>query len=122
MIDLYTKGKGGKISENLWAVEMDCKCSFDDCTFTIVDKKLAFKWARFRANFSSPITVTSGFRCQRHNANVGGHPNSRHKKGQALDLLIPKGHTIESFAAIARSYFEKVILYPEQGFIHVNVE
>lgn len=32
------------------------------------------------------VRVNSGYRCQKHNAKIGGHPNSRHKVGQAADL------------------------------------
>lgn len=34
-----------------------------------------------------PITVTSGFRCARLNAKVGGKPTSQHLKGEAADLV-----------------------------------
>lgn len=34
-----------------------------------------------------PITVTSGFRCAKLNAKVGGKPTSQHLKGEAADLV-----------------------------------
>ncbi len=33
-----------------------------------------------------PLNVNSGVRCQQHNADVGGVPNSLHLTGQAIDL------------------------------------
>jgi len=39
-----------------------------------------------RAKLGMPITVTSGFRCQKLNAKVGGSITSHHTKGEAVDL------------------------------------
>ena len=40
-----------------------------------------------REKFGKPITVTSGYRCEKLNKLVGGKPNSQHLKGQASDLV-----------------------------------
>lgn len=40
-----------------------------------------------REKFGKPITVTSGYRCDKLNRLVGGKPNSQHLKGQAADLV-----------------------------------
>jgi uncharacterized protein YcbK (DUF882 family) len=121
VIDLYPKNKGGKVAAGLWASEMDCNCSYDDCTFTLLSPKLKKQWTRFRSNFSAGLHITSGFRCQRHNKDVGGHPESYHMKGMALDIVVPKHLTCQIFANTARQYFETVIEYPDKNFIHVNV-
>ncbi len=34
-----------------------------------------------------PITISSGIRCEQHNAEVGGVSNSNHKFGKAADLI-----------------------------------
>ena len=34
-----------------------------------------------------PITISSGIRCEKHNAEVGGVANSNHKLGKAADLI-----------------------------------
>ena len=39
-----------------------------------------------RKRVGVPLTVNSGLRCKRHNAEVGGVPNSLHTTGQAVDL------------------------------------
>ncbi|KAA0257221.1 peptidase M15 [Deferribacter autotrophicus] len=33
-----------------------------------------------------PFVITSGYRCEKHNRNVGGTPNSSHIKGYAADI------------------------------------
>ena len=40
-----------------------------------------------REKFGKPITITSGYRCDKLNKLVGGKPNSQHLKGQAADLV-----------------------------------
>lgn len=49
-----------------------------------------------RASWGSGIIVSSGFRCDKLNAAVGGVPNSVHKIGYAADLQ-PANGDIEGF-------------------------
>lgn len=41
------------------------------------------------------VQVNSGYRCEKHNAKIGGHVRSRHMSGEAVDLdpLFPSGVT-----------------------------
>lgn len=39
-----------------------------------------------RAAVGVPLSVTSGYRCPKHNAAIGGHPNSAHLQGLAADI------------------------------------
>lgn len=39
-----------------------------------------------REKWGSPIKVTSGYRCRRLNAAVGGSPTSQHMTGEAADI------------------------------------
>ena len=39
-----------------------------------------------REAYGKPINVNSGFRCEKHNKEVGGVPNSQHVKGEAADI------------------------------------
>ena len=41
---------------------------------------------QLRKNLGVPITIISGLRCRRHNANVGGVDNSQHMYGEAADI------------------------------------
>lgn len=41
-----------------------------------------------RAKFGRPIIITSGYRCAKLNALVGGVPKSYHTKGMAADIRI----------------------------------
>jgi uncharacterized protein YcbK (DUF882 family) len=70
-----------------------------------------------------PITVTSGFRCAEHNAQVGGVGFSSHLVGMAADIVCA-GLAPEQLAAFAeRVSFERggIGIYPVQGHVHVDL-
>lgn len=39
-----------------------------------------------RDELGHPLTITSGYRCERLNKQIGGVPTSQHVKGQAVDI------------------------------------
>ncbi len=54
-------------------------------------KKTAMMLERYRIVCGAkPMTVTSGYRCKKHNADpkVGGEPNSFHLDGRAADVTV----------------------------------
>lgn len=67
--------------------EFKCKCGGKYCTGypAVVDKQLLKNLDYLRGK-SGAITVTSGLRCKKHNANVGGATSSRHMTGKAADI------------------------------------
>ena len=54
---------------------------------------------RIRSTVNVPITVTSGYRCQRLNQAVGGVTSSDHTQGHAADIVAPG---FSSATALAR--------------------
>ena len=48
-----------------------------------------------RDAFGHPILVNSGYRCDALNAAVGGSPRSQHRLGQAADIRLAPGWTLE---------------------------
>ena len=52
------------------------------------DRTLVELADKVRAHFGRPAHRTSGIRCQKHNADSGGKPNSRHLRGKALDFWV----------------------------------
>ena len=64
--------------------EMRCRCcNVNHCTSSLMDALNALRLA-----IGKPITVTSGYRCRKHNAEVGGEPNSQHCTGNAADVKV----------------------------------
>jgi peptidoglycan hydrolase-like protein with peptidoglycan-binding domain len=51
----------------------------------MVDPELTEKLQRIRNVLGKPIKITSGYRCLKHNQDVKGGTNSRHRYGMAAD-------------------------------------
>lgn len=50
-----------------------------------------------------PFSATSWWRTARRNADVGGHPQSRHLDGLGVDLVVDPGQDPDELLAVARS-------------------
>lgn len=75
----------GDISKNFSRYEFACKCG---CGFDTVDIELIQVLEDIRADYGHPITISSGCRCKKHNARVGGNDNSQHLYGRAADFSV----------------------------------
>ena len=95
--------------------EIECNCKYEECTHTIIDDSVVDSFYRTRLDFGDYIVVTSAFRCQRWNKEVGGIDTSFHKVGMALDITSP---SLDRLEGIARKYFDVVIRYDK--FIHCH--
>lgn len=96
--------------------EMQCKCG---CGKVIFDSDLIRKLDALREDLGRPIIINSGYRCEQHNQNVGGSPNSQHLYGKAADIRCT-GITPEALARYAGKYgFDGIGLY--RWGIHVDV-
>lgn len=62
--------------------EMACRC----CGALVCDPRLLKAYGAFRAKLARPLQIVSGYRCRKHNAEVGGEPDSQHCRGKALDI------------------------------------
>ena len=75
-----------------------------------------------REAIGKPIHVDCMYRCPSHNAEVGGVPNSQHLLGNAADVLVPDGWTVDSLADLAVQLgADGVGRYYNDGFVHVDV-
>lgn len=76
----------GQLSEHFNASEFVCPC----CGTGTVKPRLIELLEQLRAELgNNPIHVNSGYRCPKHNAEVGGVANSQHVFGNAADITIP---------------------------------
>ena len=67
-----------------------------------------------RERLGRPVVVNSGYRCPKHNAEVGGVANSQHMKGEAADVRPREvGKIIEELGK-----YDQLIYYPT--FVHVS--
>lgn len=106
------------ISLNLKHKEFRCKCTNEDCNFTLVYNPTVISFQLTRGKFGRPLKVNSGFRCQRHNEAVGGKKNSSHLRGAAIDLSCEYLEDLDLLEKIARDFFNVVIRY--ETFIHCH--
>ena len=71
-----------------------------------------------------PIVVNSGYRCERHNRDVGGVRNSQHLRGEAADIapaglpLTADGLQELTQILVEQNRFDQLIVYPR--FLHVS--
>lgn len=80
---------------------------------------------RLREQFGKPIVVTSGFRCKKHNATIGGAVASQHLLGTAADIRPTSGdkEDLEELYRLCKEETGVVGLGDgrKKGFIHVDV-
>lgn len=82
----YLKGASTKITEHFKVSEFDCSCSA--CSTTKVSTKLCEMLEDLRSELNcSKIIINSGYRCEDHNAEVGGSETSKHMSGEAADVV-----------------------------------
>ena len=70
-----------------------------------------------REKLGMPIVVNSGYRCERHNKDVGGVKNSQHLVGQAADIHCEDNERLKQLI-IENGKFDQLITYPT--FLHVS--
>jgi len=60
----------------------DCPC----CGSNKMKDRFLFKLQATRYKANIPFIIDSGFRCPKHNVDVGGKPTSDHLTGEAADI------------------------------------
>ena len=104
--------------------EFRCKCGGKYCDgFPTEPHPVLVKVAdRVREYFGAAALISSGVRCQQHNANVGGVPSSRHLYGKAMDFCIV-GHRAAEVLAYVQAQPEIRYAYAiDANYVHMDVE
>lgn len=100
--------------------EFACPC----CGRVSVAKGLVTALEFFRRSWAAPILVNSGYRCVKHNQEVGGATGSRHLIGCAADVRPVDIELIGPFQNLAGALFGRLSgwelkMYPR--FIHIAI-
>jgi len=112
----------GDLTKNFSRHEFACHC----CGEVKVDMRLVEALQKLRDLAGVPIRVVSGYRCPKHNAEVGGAKNSYHLRGMAADIVIGE-LDVYRMALLAEQIEEfrggGLGIYPDVNppFIHVDV-
>lgn len=81
----------GGASAHFKKSEFKCKCGGRYCSgypAGNTNAKLLTILEKIRAHYGKSVTIRSGQRCKKRNAQVGGVSNSAHTKGKAADIYI----------------------------------
>lgn len=110
----------GDLSKYFSKKEFSCKC----CGRIRIDNRLLDALESLRELVGLPIIITSGYRCAKHNKNIGGAADSYHVKGMAADIMIhfkkmSKEKFIEKIKEIPAFKHGGIGVY--ESWVHVDV-
>lgn len=74
-----------------------------------------------RKKFGAAATVSSGVRCTKHNANVGGVSNSRHLSGKAMDFCIAGKSASQVLAEVQKHPEIRYSYAIDSSFVHMDI-
>ena len=117
-LDSYNRrGMSEYITANFRRSEYQCQCG---CRRDDIKDDLARRVQEVRNLVGQSITVTSGVRCEEHNADVGGSDTSSHVGGWAADLRCDNSAHRQRLLAAVFQVFDRVGI--AKTFIHVDVD
>ena len=104
--------------------EFACKCGGKYCKGypAEMSEKVVKMADKVRKHFGVAVTVSSGLRCAKHNANVGGVTNSRHKLGKAIDFCVEGKTSAEVLAYVKKQGDIRYTYAINNRFVHMDVE
>lgn len=92
--------------------EFQCRCQYPDCHKIGIQMKLVWRLSAVRILLGMPVGINSGWRCDKHNSDIGGKPNSTHLSGWAADIKAPAGtHRFELLEAALEVGFNRIGVY-----------
>ena len=113
----------GDLSKNFSRSEFACKGTNCCGHSAPVQPELISALQALRNQLNLPLSITSGFRCNRHNESVGGAARSFHTLGMAADVACPEEMTAEDLAQAAETIaaFQQggIGIYP--SWVHLDV-
>ena len=99
--------------------ELECKC----CGKCLISTELLSRLNEARQLAGIPFIITSGYRCQKHNEEVGGKPNSAHTSGKAVDIAFKNSaQCFRILKALYDSGFKRIGINFAKSFIHCDVD
>ena len=120
---IWPKYAAVKLNEYFTTDEFACPCVHSDCNEQRIHTSIVDKLFSLRKELGVPITVTSAFRCGRHQADLANTPGietakgtSTHELGQAVDMKCKK--MTELYVA---SYKHFRAIGKAKKFLHVDL-
>ena len=108
----------GDLSPHFSRFEFFCPC----CGKGEPVPRLVTLLEHLRERVGRPVKITSGYRCPKHNAAVGGVTDSPHLQNVAAALaMVDSGHRFALVEAALAVGFQRVGLYRGKKCVHVDV-
>lgn len=104
-------------------LEFRCKCGGKYCGGypAMVRKPLLTAAETLRQRLGSPVIVSSGLRCEKHNKNEGGVPGSRHRLGKAMDFRAAGYTATEVLQAVKQLEGIRYCYAIDENFVHMDI-
>jgi len=117
--------KGRKLAKNFSADEFACKnCLKEGVYYNKIKIGFVEELQKIRDKLRQPLLVTSGTRCPHHNIKEGGHKNSAHLEGLAVDIFSKKVSITQIYRAAEEiNFFTGMGTYPEykRKVVHLDI-
>lgn len=113
------------ISGHIMLSEYRCPCcgAIPYDTESLGHQRLFRAYEDIRATLNRPLRITSGYRCPKHNADIGGEPLSIHLFGLALDIDAKDIGEVESLVTVVNLVAPELRtgIYTKAGtFVHID--
>ena len=105
------------LSKHFKRSEFKCPC----CDFSTVDVELLEVLEDLRVFFEKPVIITSGCRCDVHNADVGGSIGSKHMYGIAADIVIRDIPPDDVYIYLDNKYNDKYGIGLYSSWVHIDI-
>lgn len=122
---IWKKGEKFKLGSYFDTTEFVCQCKHEDCIDQKISIELVDRLDGIREDIGRPLTVTSGFRCTKHQADLRASgvntvvaKKSTHELGNAADIR-PADRNMEGFEKICDPWFFSIGL--AKTFLHVDL-
>ena len=99
------------MNKSIYFADAEFKCQCGKCGEHKMSQEFLDKLDDARSISKCSYVITSGYRCKAHNKAVGGHENSLHSKGEAVDIL----------ADTDRKRADILIGLIKAGFVHIGI-
>lgn len=111
------------LSTHFAKYEFECQCKYKDCIEQKIDDELISKLELIRVEFGTPLSISSGFRCAKHQHDLSKTMEtakgiSQHELGKAADIITNPAKTI-LLLPILRKHFSAIGV--ANNFIHVDL-
>jgi uncharacterized protein YcbK (DUF882 family) len=123
----YIWKKGDDLWINNWfkTKEFECKCTNKDCVDQKIAVELIERLTAIREYTKSPMRISSGFRCSKHQEAIRNSgtstvvaKKSTHEKGDAADISVSSLTTL-NLLLVAEKQFKSIGI--ANNFLHVDL-